>query len=108
MSYSIEFRREVLRYCSIPCNTILGVAELFNISPTSIVKWKFLLQSTGSLADISERSSRKISSDALASLLNAQPDLTQQEMADHFNVDRNTVSRALKRLGYTRKKNNIV
>jgi transposase len=104
MSYSVKFRSEVLNFCKGIGNTIRDAAKIFNISTCTINNWKKLFETTASLEAKTERSSRKIKPEEMEELLNNQPDLMQHEIAKHFNVTRDTVSRTLKRLGYKRKK----
>lgn len=109
MSYSLEFRKEVLSKVDsgIPVNK---VADLFGISRRCIPVWRKKLKETGSLQDKarSARSGGKIDVSRLAELVKETPDATIKELASVFSCQTFAVWKQLKKLGLTRKKNHAV
>jgi len=106
MSYSIEYRQEVLNFCSKPGNGIRMAARVFDLSATTIMKWKKWDES-GNLSGQTVRPQRKLDLEALKALLDRSPDLLQREMAEHFGVNVETIHNGLKKIGYKRKKKRL-
>jgi transposase len=101
--YCVTFRQKVLDFCGRVGNSLRKAAKIFDLSPTTIVKWK-RLQSEGALEGQTTRPNRKLDLEALKSLLFEAPDLLQSEMAAHFCVCENTIRYGLRKIGYKRKK----
>jgi transposase len=105
MAYSLGFRKEVLGFCEEVGNTIKDGAAKYKISTNTICLWKDLLKETGSLKKRKVlRKQKKICLQELEQLLKEYPDMLQREMAAHFKVARSAIQKALKKLGYKRKK----
>jgi len=89
------------------------VALEFGVSVPSLTRWRRLLRETGSLEPRGHAGGRrsKVSDEkALRDLLEAEPDLTLDELATKYGeatsnaVSSSSISRALSRIGITRKK----
>jgi len=106
MSYSIEYREEVLNFCSKPGKGIRMAARVFGLSATTIMKWK-KWDKSGNLSGQTVRPQRKLDLEALKALLDKSPDLLQREMAEHFGVNVETIHNGLKKIGYKRKKKRL-
>ncbi len=113
-AYSLDFRRKVVDACARGDRTQRQVAEDFGIGIASVVRF-VIRAKQGKLAYERPRviPSRRVLDDAgeqaLLELVRATPDATERELADDLaltgrRVSRSTVSRALRRLGWTRKK----
>jgi len=104
MSYSVEYRQDVLNFCERSGNSIRKGSRIFNLSPTTIMKWKRLKKEGNLSGGTFVRKQRKLDLDALKALLDKNPGLIQSEMATHFGVNRETIYNGLKKIGYKRKK----
>ena len=114
VAYSLDLRRKVVEACARGDRTQHQVAEDFGIGIASVVRF-VIRAKNGKLAYERPRviPSRRVLDDAgeqaLLELVRATPDATERELADDLamtgrRVSRSTVSRALHRLGWTRKK----
>ena len=105
MSYSIKFRKEVMKFIE-EGNSIKSTAEQFSIGETTIKEWKKLRNETGSLEKRPlNRTFKKIDPEKLKAFVEENPDAYQYEIAEHFGCVQNAVFEALKKLNITRKKN---
>ena len=100
MTYSIDFRRKVLSVRKKSGLSIIKTAKLFDLSPTTIVKW---------LKNITPKPGRnkpatKINMELLSKDVENYPDSYVYERARRLGYSRNGVWYALKRLGVTYKK----
>ena len=113
-AYSLDFRRKVVDACARGARTQRQVAEDFGIGIASVVRF-VIRAKNGKLAYERPKiiPSRRVLDDAgekaLLELVRATPDATERELADDLamtgrRVSRSSVSRALHRLGWTRKK----
>ncbi|MDO5768985.1 MAG: IS630 transposase-related protein [Psychrobacter sp.] len=98
MTYRIILRKKVLKAIEQGLS-IRKAAKLYDISPTTIANWK---------KDISikpsNRSPRKIADEALKQDILDYPDAYYYERAARLGCSKSGIERAMKRLGYTRKK----
>jgi len=79
--------------------------EVFSIGVTTIKEWKRLQKETGSLEKRPlDRKNRKIDPVKLAAAIEKTPDAYLSELAEPFGCTEDAVSKALKRMGLTRKK----
>jgi transposase len=109
MAYSTDFRKCVIENLR-EGKTWDEVTSVFSISRATLSKWVRLNKEKGSLED-SPRAPykvRKIDSKTLISALERTPDATLKELANEFNCWPHAISRRLKRLGITRKKNHPI
>ena len=105
MAHDKKFRERVLAFTDNG-QTIRAAAEIFNISPTTIMKWRKLRKETGGLSKRPvERKHKKIDPNKLLSYYEKNPDSYLSEAAEHFGCSTVAIYKAKKRLGITRKKN---
>ena len=75
------------------------------MNPDTVERWIKLKKTTGGLkAVLVPRSPHKLPLDALEEYVKEHPDAFLREIAAHFNCGKDAVARALKKLGFTRKK----
>lgn len=109
MAYSTDFRKCVIENLEAG-KTWDEVISVFSISRATLSKWARLNKEKGSLED-SPRAPykvRKIDSQELICALERTPDATLKELAQEFNCWPHAISRRLKKLGITRKKNHPI
>ena len=111
-AYSIDLRERVIEAVNKGILQLKEIAELFNINVKTIYKWRKKLKTTGTLAPKTgfERGhSHKITNlDEFKNFIKKNPDLTLKEMAQKWgNVSSASIGRALKKINFTRKKNNL-
>jgi transposase len=92
---------------------ITKVSQVLNISRPTLYRWKQQVELTGSTAPKKSlpppRPSKIRDRDKFQEFVDINGDKTQEELAQLWgNVSRHTISRALKKLGYTRKKKPMV
>ena len=104
MSYDIKYRQRAMNYLS-EGSSYRKTAEVFQVSTTTLQKWKSQLKKTGTLTPKKRVTPwRKIDPDKLRKYVEEHPDAYQHEMAEAFSVRLFTIQKALKRLKITRKK----
>lgn len=104
MSYDIKYRKQTVEYLKRG-HTYRETSKLFGVSPNTLARWVKKLRQTGELEDPKRRPApRKIFQNQLEEYLSANPDAYQSEVAEHFNCTQQSISRVLKKWGYTRKK----
>ena len=104
MTYPISFRRKVLARIEEGMSK-RDAARLFRISPNTLYLW---LNS----ADLRPRNDgprhRKIDRDLLRSHVEEHPDLYLRERAAHFGVSTVAMWKAMRKLGYRKKKSDAI
>jgi len=109
-AYSYDFRCKVVEALELDGRKKCEVAEFFNISRNTINLWLKLKAETG---DLHERPrnppspSRKLTDlDEFREFVRANGDKTQPQMAELWkdDISARTISRGLKKIGFTRKK----
>ena len=104
MAYSIDLRKKVIEYIG-KGHTQLEAAKVFGINPETVNTWRQQYVKTGSLEKkLYIRSFRKIDPEQLKSYIAEHSDAYLQEIGDAFGCSAMGISKALKRLGITRKK----
>jgi transposase len=104
MSYDKKYRKRTIEYLNAG-HTYRETAGIFGISTNTLAKWVKMLKKTGVLTDPPpKRVPRKIRPLELQAYLKAHPDAYQSEIAAHFHCTQASVSRYLRKAGYTRKK----
>ncbi|WP_227430103.1 IS630 transposase-related protein [Psychrobacter sp. I-STPA6b] len=100
MTYSLDFRKQVLKSLEDGM-TFTQASEFYNLSPTTIQKWKKRLKPKTS------RNTKpyKISDEALLQDIADYPDDYQYERAIRLGCSATGICEAMKRLPITRKKN---
>ncbi|WP_201528625.1 IS630 family transposase [Psychrobacter frigidicola] len=99
MTYSIDFRKQVLRSISNGM-TVRDAAQLYNISTSTIHSW------TQTLVPKKNRNKAptKIANEALLQDVKQYPDDYMYERAQRFGCSKSGIESALKRLGISKKK----
>jgi len=111
-AYSLDLRLRALDLIAGGMS-ISKVSRLLNISRPTLYKWTLKLKNTGSTVPkttVPPPAPSKITDwQKFQEFVEHHGDKTQQEMAQLWgNVSRHTISRGLKKLGYTRKKKPMV
>lgn len=106
MAHSSDLRTRVLQFIENGGSKV-EAAKRFKVSRTAIYRW---LNDPDPLtpAKPGPRKPRLLDPTALAEHVKAYPDQTLNERATHFEVSPACVGYGLKRLGYTRKKNDWI
>ena len=104
MSYSTEFREEVLDFLA-QGNTIESACDLFTVRESSIGRWKQMKNKKGNVVrEPRPQMPYKIDNEKLKNFIAENPDAYLNEIALHFGVSDSGICRALRRLNITRKK----
>ena len=104
MSYDEKFRKRTVEYLE-EGHSYRATAKIFGISTRTLSNWVEKYRSTGSLASSPAKSRlRKIAPDKLKLYIFENPDAYQSEIAREFGCTQQAIHKALKRLGFTRKK----
>lgn len=106
MAYSKKFRLDVVKF-SLSGNSIRKTSKVFNVANSQICNWRNKYKNGEGLEDkIRDRKHlRKITPEKLENLLVKRPDAIQKEMAEEFDCNKQSVSVALRKFNYSRKKN---
>ena len=105
MSYDIKYRKRALDYWN-EGHSQKETTEVFSVSRRTLNYWKKQLKESGKLEPKSRRETwRKIDPDRLKDYLSEHPDAYLREMAEEFGCSDVAVSKALRRLKVSRKKN---
>ena len=103
-AYSLDFRKLVVSYVE-EGHTQAEAARHFKLHPDTVGRWIKLKKTTGSLRAIPvPRSPHKLPLKSLEEYVKEHPDAFLREIAEHFGCGKDAVARALKKLGFTRKK----
>lgn len=99
--YSLDFRKKVFEVKEKEDLTFEEVSKRFHIGIATLFRWQKKIE------PITKRDvqSRKIDMDKLKRDVEENPDDYQWERAEKFKVAQSAIFYALKRLGYTYKKN---
>ena len=100
MSYSLDFRKQVLRIREKEGLSLENVAERFGIGIATVFRWTKKLEPQKTRS----RPSLKIDLEALKRDIEAYPDAYQYERAERFGVTQMGIWHALRRLNVTYKK----
>lgn len=108
IAYSQDLRERALSLIEKGMS-ISGVSRFLNISRPTLYKWKYQRQATGSTSpsiNTPPPQPAKIRDwQKFSEFVDSHGDKTQEEMAMLWgNCSRHTISRGLKKIGYTRKK----
>ncbi len=99
MTYSRDFREQVLKTRQEEKLTIAEVAKRFNIAIASVVRWGKVLE-----AKRTRHKPTKIDMEALKQDVEKYPNAYHYERAARFGISESGIRSALKRLGISRKK----
>lgn len=107
MSYSLDLRERAVKYRK-EGHSLKQTSEIFGVGQSTVRDWEKKYEETGSLANKElHRPAKKLPLEALAAYVAEHPDAYQREIAEAFGCSDVAVSKALKRLGITRKKRYI-
>ncbi|MBX3327161.1 MAG: IS630 transposase-related protein [Nitrospira sp.] len=101
MTYSIDFRKKVLKIREKEGLSIEGVAIRFGVGKASVMRWLIELEPKKTR----NKSATKIDMEALRKDIEESPDSYQYERAERLGVSQSGIYWALKRLNVTYKKN---
>ena len=107
MFYSLDLRKRVMSAVHSGMQK-KRVCEIYNICKQTIYNWLKVEKERGHLEP--NNSFQKGHSHGITDLnkfrefIDSHPDYTQEEIAKYFSVGSSTVGRALKKIGYSRKK----
>jgi transposase len=100
MTYSLDFRKRVLKIKKEQGLSYAKASEFFGLSKTTLLNWRKKLMP----AKVRKKPATKIDMDSLTLDVKNNPDKYQYERAKSLGVSTRTVGYALKRLGVTYKK----
>jgi len=104
MQYSEIYRRRVIEYRQAG-HTLKEMHEIFQVSIGAIQKWEKRLTETGEIKNKPvKRPFKKLDPERLKTYIENHPDAYLKEIAEEFGCSAPAVLKALRRLGYTRKK----
>lgn len=101
MTYSLDFRRKILKIRSEEKLSMAETAKRFGVGVTSIMRWV----KNPEIKRKRNSAARAIDMEALKKDVELYPDAYLKERAERFNVTHNGIWRALKRLNVSYKKN---
>jgi transposase len=107
MGYSREYKISVVRFC-FSGNSVAKTASTFSLGTDTVSRWKREFRQSGELQGrkVQDRGHlRKITPERIDEFLQRFPDGNQQEMAEFFGCKPQSVQIALKKFGYSKKKN---
>jgi transposase len=106
MAYNEKFKISVAQF-HLRGNTVAITAETFGVGGGRVSDWTNEFKRTGRIETRvrNRESTRLITEEKIESFLKRSPDGNQNEMAEAFGCTNQSVCIALKKFGYTRKKN---
>ena len=99
MTYSLDYHKQVLKSLDNGM-TFAGAAEFYNLSPTTIQNWKRRVHSKATR----QTKPYKIPDYVLFNDVKEHPDDYMYERARRLNCSKTGISKALKRIGISKKK----
>ena len=103
-AYSLDLRELVVAFVE-EGHTQAEAARQFKLYSGTVSSWIKLKKTTGSLKVVPvPRSPHKLPLKPLEEYVKEHPDAILKEIASHFGCGKDAVARALKKLGFTRKK----
>ena len=106
MAYSVDLRMAAVKHYLESGDTCAETGKIFGVGGSTVGSWVRRYEETGDLSDKPlNRGFKKIDPARLRTYVKENPDATQQEIADEFGCCNQAVSKALRRLDITRKKN---
>ena len=101
MTYSLDFRKKVLKVRAAECLSIEEVAIRFGVGKASVMRWLVHIEPQKKR----NKPATKIDMEALKKDVELHPDSYQYERAKRFNVSKTGIRTALIRLKISYKKN---
>lgn len=108
--YSDDFRKKVMQAIELDGLKKVEASQLFNISRNTINLWFELRAKTGDVKPRPRQAHQQTAKitdwETFRAFVNEHGDKTQSEMAELWqgDISQRTISRALQKIGYTRKK----
>ena len=104
MAYDIKFKKKIIEYYSKNGNA-RKTAKIFGVSTNTLNEWRKQYKEHGEfLTKPKPANNTKIRESDLQKYLEDNPDSYQEEIANHFGVTQQCISKSLKRFNITRKK----
>ena len=104
MAYDIKFKKKTIEYYSKNANA-RKTAKIFGISTNTLNEWRKEYKEYGEfLTKPKPANNTKVTESDLQKYLDDNPDSYQEEIANHFGVTQQGISKSLKRFNITRKK----
>lgn len=102
--YSKDLRERAVKYL-LDGHTYAEAMKVYNVGRTALWRWKNMLEKEGNL-DSKPRGQyfKKINPQVLTEYLEGHPDAYLHEIAAVFSCSEAAVCKALKKIGYTKKK----
>lgn len=106
--YSKDLRERAVKYL-LDGHTYAEAMKVYNVGRTALWRWKNMLEKEGNL-DSKPRGNyfKKINPQILIEYLEEHPDAYLHEIAAVFLCSEAAVCKALKKIGYTKKKENHI
>lgn len=104
MTYDITSKNKIIRYAKTHTNQ--AAIKKFDISSATLYAWLKELES-GYIKPERKQFFRKVDPELLEIYVNENPNLTCEQIAQHFGVSATAINNALKKLGFTFKKRNF-
>jgi transposase len=106
MAYDEKFRIKVAQY-HLKGNTVAVTADTFGVGAGRVSDWANIFKRTGRIETKvrNRESTRLVTEEKIDEFLAKFPDANQNEMAEAFGCTNQSVCIALKKFGYSRKKN---
>ena len=105
MAYSVDLRMAAVKHYLESGDTCAQTGKIFGVGGSTLQSWVQRYEETGDLSDKPlKRGPKKLPPEQLRAYVQQHSDATQQEIADEFGCSNQAVSKALKRLNITRKK----
>ncbi|MDY2983709.1 MAG: IS630 transposase-related protein [Synergistes jonesii] len=102
--YSKDLRERAIKYI-LDGHSYRETSKVFNVGTYALCRWKKMLDEQGDLQDKPRRKYfRKIDPKKLEDFLRERPNAYLREAAEIFGCSKAAVSKALKRMNYTKKK----
>ena len=106
MAYDVKFKEKVLEILAQNNGNVLKTSKLFNLNYRTVFRWKETAARGESLIHKSGgKIVEKINPEKLKEYVDKHPDKYLRELAKEFNCSKTCIFDALKKLGYTNKKN---
>ena len=108
MGYTEDFKIAVVEF-QMKGNSIKKTSETFGVGTTIVSDWKRIFVSTSRIErKIPDKSKkRKVTPEKLDELLRENSDIMQTEIAEKLGCTPQAVCNAMKKFGFSRKKNKI-
>ncbi len=113
IAYSNDLRKKIVEAINSKKMKKKEISKQLNINIRTIQRWLTLQRKTGSIKSKTGyqngHNHKIIDLNTFQKFVEANPSLTQLEMAEKWgNVSKSTIARALKKINFTVKKNNMV